>query len=142
MFTNNNFVTKWASAFLFLTFLAIGFTSCEEDEPDPNITITCPADVTSASGNVTIPIPTVSGASGNFTITNDVTGTSDASGTYAAGTTTVTYTVTDDTTGDTADAEHSGNNSNENYQPCVAADTANPPNSKDTREEETCHQYP
>lgn len=102
MFTNNNFVTKWTSAFLFLTFLAIGFTSCEEDEPDPNITITCPADVTSANGNVTIPIPTVSGASGNFTITNNVTGTSDASGTYAAGTTTVTYTVTDDTTGDTA----------------------------------------
>ncbi len=103
MFTNNNFVTKWSGVFLFLTFLAVGFSSCEKEDDTPmGISVNCPADVVSASSNVTVPIPTVSGASGNFTITNNITNTSDASGSYATGATTVTYTVTDDTTGETA----------------------------------------
>ncbi|MFK7907059.1 MAG: hypothetical protein AB8B69_18130 [Chitinophagales bacterium] len=104
MFTNKTFVTKWASAFLFLTFLAVGFSSCEKDDDTPTTTIivTCPGDVTSGTNDVSIAIPNVSGAVGNFTLTNDVTNISDASGTYANGTTTVTYTVTDDTTGEVA----------------------------------------
>ncbi|MEZ4886615.1 MAG: hypothetical protein R3E32_17945 [Chitinophagales bacterium] len=104
MFTNNNFVTKWSGVFLFLAFLAVGFSACtkEDDTPSTKISVACGGDVTSATNNVTIAIPTVSGASGNFTITNDVTNSSDASGVYDNGTTTVTYTVTDDTTGETA----------------------------------------
>ena len=102
MFTKHNFVRNGVSAFLFLMFLAVSFSSCEDDTPATNIAITCPSDVTSGTNEVTIAIPTVSGATGNFTLTNNVTNNSDASGNYPDGTTTVTYTVTDDTTGETA----------------------------------------
>lgn len=67
----------------------------------------CPADVNVAAGsggstslceaNVTIPIPTVTDACDVFPdLTNDFTGTDDASGAYPVGTTTVTWTAVDD----------------------------------------------
>ncbi len=34
MFTNKTVVTKWASLFLFFTFLAVGFSSCKKDDDD------------------------------------------------------------------------------------------------------------
>ena len=74
--------------------------------------VNCPADITQSSSgscgaNLTIPAP-VFGVDfldcGNATMTNSFTGTSDASGTYPAGTTVVVWTVTDND-GNTATCE-------------------------------------
>ena len=64
--------------------------------------LTCPADVSVDAGSdaceasVTVGAPTVSDNCGSATYTNDYTGTTDASGTYPVGTTTVVWTATDD----------------------------------------------
>jgi hypothetical protein len=65
-------------------------------------TITCPADINvyeqpTGSGNadVTVPVPATGDNCGVASVTNDKTGTNDASGSYPLGTTTVVYTVTD-----------------------------------------------
>ncbi|MEO1029818.1 MAG: HYR domain-containing protein [Bacteroidota bacterium] len=66
-----------------------------------NPSITCPADISTTinpdvcEAMVTVPAPTIADNCPNLTVTNDFTGTSDASGTYPLGTTTVTWTVTD-----------------------------------------------
>ena len=63
--------------------------------------ITCPADITvsadpgSCNASVTIAIPTATDNCGTPTLTNNISGTADASGVYSIGTTTVTYTATD-----------------------------------------------
>jgi gliding motility-associated-like protein len=68
---------------------------------DGNPTIICPANITQTAdpevcnAAVTIPQPQATDNCGVQSITNDYTGTADASGTYPVGTTTVTYTVTD-----------------------------------------------
>ena len=73
--------------------------------PDP--TISCAADQTQSNDTgscdalVTVIAPTTSDFCGVASVTNDFNGTSDASGTYPVGTTTVVWTVTDDS-GNTA----------------------------------------
>jgi hypothetical protein len=64
--------------------------------------ITCPANITvtadlgQSNANITIALPSVSdNCDANVTYTNDYTGVEDASGIYNLGTTTVTYTATD-----------------------------------------------
>lgn len=63
--------------------------------------ITCPSDITVSNDSslceaaVTVPAPTVV-ENCNFTVVNDYNGTADASDVYPVGTTTVTFTVTDD----------------------------------------------
>ncbi|MEO1029820.1 MAG: HYR domain-containing protein [Bacteroidota bacterium] len=63
-------------------------------------TISCPADIVvnndpnACNSMVTVPAPTASDDC-SFTLTNDFTGTSDASGVYPLGTTTVIWTATD-----------------------------------------------
>jgi hypothetical protein len=78
--------------------------TCTQDitvTDDENPTITCSADQvqTADNGNcsaaVSITAPTTADNCGVASITNDFTNTSDASGTYPVGTTTVTWTVTD-----------------------------------------------
>ncbi|WP_422107130.1 HYR domain-containing protein [Winogradskyella sp.] len=64
-------------------------------------TITCPADIDVntepglCGATITVPQPTFSDNCPSVTITNDFTNTSDASGTYPGGITTVTWTATD-----------------------------------------------
>lgn len=71
-----------------------------EDTTDP--TLTCPADITVdndpgvCNAFVSIAVPANSDNCGIQSLTNDYTGTSDASGTYPVGTTTVIWTLTDD----------------------------------------------
>ncbi|MCC5946226.1 MAG: HYR domain-containing protein, partial [Bernardetiaceae bacterium] len=78
------------------------FTVTVQDNEIP--TITCPADIivdTDAGvceANVIVPLPTVTDnctVVGDLVVTNDRTAVADASDTYPLGTTTVTYTVTD-----------------------------------------------
>jgi len=63
--------------------------------------ITCPAniatstDTTLCKANVTVAVPTTSDNCAVVSLTNDITGTSDASNLYNVGTTTVTWTVAD-----------------------------------------------
>lgn len=64
-------------------------------------TITCAADVSASAADacdaaVTVTGPTATDNCGNVTLTNDFTGTADASGTYPVGVTVVTWTATDD----------------------------------------------
>ena len=72
-----------------------------------NPTISCAADQTQSNDTgscdalVTVIAPTTSDFCGVASVTNDFNGTSDASGTYPVGTTTVVWTVTDDS-GNTA----------------------------------------
>ena len=67
-----------------------------------NPTISCAADQTQSNDTgscdalVTVIAPTTSDFCGVASVTNDFNGTSDASGTYPVGTTTVVWTVTDD----------------------------------------------
>jgi hypothetical protein len=69
------------------------------DNQDP--IITCPANITqnaplgSCSATVTVPTPAVSDNCGVASVTNNFTGTSNASGVYPKGTTQVVWTVTD-----------------------------------------------
>ena len=58
-------------------------------------TVSCPATINSTSTAVTVPNPTASDNCAVATIINDFNGTSDASGNYPNGTTSVTFTVTD-----------------------------------------------
>ncbi|WP_422107132.1 HYR domain-containing protein [Winogradskyella sp.] len=80
-----------------LTFCSQSITVNDIEAP----TITCSSDifitndVGLCSASVTIPPPTVTDNCPNVTITNDFNNSSDASGTYPIGTTTVTWTVTD-----------------------------------------------
>jgi gliding motility-associated-like protein len=73
-------------------------TVVDDEEPY----IVCPEDiiVTAEPGeceaDVIVPSPTEIGDNCEFTYTNDFNGTTDASGSYPAGTTVVTWTVTDD----------------------------------------------
>lgn len=68
--------------------------------------ITCPTDISqnvdagNCSATVTVPAPTTSDNCPGFTITNDFNNTTDASGVYPVGVTTVTWTITD-TSGNT-----------------------------------------
>jgi len=75
------------------------FTVRIEDTENPSITcpvnISEPTDAGVCEAAVTVPAPTALDNCPVLNITNDFTGTSDASGTYPAGTTTVTYTVSD-----------------------------------------------
>lgn len=57
-------------------------------------TITCPIDIFTCNINVTVPQPAF-GDNCSATITNDFNGTTNASGTYPTGVTTVVWTVTD-----------------------------------------------
>ncbi|HSO85534.1 MAG TPA: HYR domain-containing protein [Draconibacterium sp.] len=62
----------------------------------------CPTNITTVTDNgksyatVIITVPSVTETCGNFVLVNDFTNTSNASGQYPLGTTTVTYTATDD----------------------------------------------
>ncbi len=64
-------------------------------------TISCPANIVvngstaNCTAEVTVPAPTVSDSCAGVTITNSFNGTANASGTYPAGVTTVTFTATD-----------------------------------------------
>ncbi|MCC5945723.1 MAG: carboxylesterase family protein [Bernardetiaceae bacterium] len=66
----------------------------------PNISITCPADITVAAdaggctASVTVPVPTTAGCT-MVSLTNDFNGTGNASDTYSAGVNAVTWTATD-----------------------------------------------
>ncbi len=74
-------------------------------------TIVCPPDITvnsdpdACGANVTVPTPTVNDNCGIASEVNDYTYTSDASGSYPVGTTTVRWTVTDHC-GNTAQCSH------------------------------------
>lgn len=77
------------------------FTVTINDQVPPTI-ITCPADITvdaepdKCSADIIVPEPVVDDPCGEIvSVTNDHTGTSNASGTYYAGTTLVTWTITD-----------------------------------------------
>jgi hypothetical protein len=76
-----------------------------------NPTIVCPsnisvnADAGVCTAYVTVPSPTTGDNCGVASVINDYTGTSDASGTYPSGVTTVTWTVTD-VNGNTAQCSH------------------------------------
>jgi len=71
-------------------------------------TITCPADMTESTdagicdAMVTVGAPTTADNCGVASVVNDINGTSDASGTYPLGATTINWTVTDNA-GNTAD---------------------------------------
>src|SRR5690606_36500191 len=71
-----------------------------KDTTPPDVTtpdaITVPADAGTCGAMVTVPPLTASDSCNNITITNDITGTADASGDYPQGTTTITWTVEDD----------------------------------------------
>jgi gliding motility-associated-like protein len=68
---------------------------------DENPTIVCPSNITQTAdaercdAQVTLPSPQTDDNCGVQSVSNDYTGTADASGVYPVGTTTVTYTVTD-----------------------------------------------
>lgn len=68
-----------------------------------SLTIECPTDITvqnnsvDCSAEVILPDPIVTGVCGDFSISNDYNGSVNADGYYGIGTTTVTYTVVDDT---------------------------------------------
>jgi hypothetical protein len=69
------------------------------------IGIICPGNITATSGvglctgNVTVPVPVVTSPCRGFTVSNSFNGTSDASGVYPLGVTSVTFIVTDATGG-------------------------------------------
>jgi gliding motility-associated-like protein len=75
------------------------FTVTVTDNENP--TIVCPSNITQTAdrercdAQVTVPLPQTDDNCGVQGITNNYTGTADASGVYPVGTTTVTYTVTD-----------------------------------------------
>ncbi len=64
-------------------------------------TITCPSDITvdndpnACTANITVPVPDVADNCGILSVINDYNNSSDASGVYPVGTTTVIWTVTD-----------------------------------------------
>ena len=69
------------------------------------IGMTCPTNITATSGmglctaNVTVPVPSITSPCRGYTILNSFNGTSDASGVYPIGVTTVNFIVTDATGG-------------------------------------------
>jgi hypothetical protein len=78
--------------------------TCDQDvtiTDNENPTIACPGNITQpadagfSTAAVTVGAPTASDNCGVASVINDFNGTSDASGTYSLGTTTVTWTVTD-----------------------------------------------
>ena len=76
-------------------------------EDNNDLIITCPDDITvsndpgECTADVSIPLPVTSDNCGVMSVINDYTNVANASGVYPVGTTTVTYTVTDDS-GNTA----------------------------------------
>ncbi len=76
--------------------------SCDQEitiSSNSNLTIVCPANISehadaNCEADVTVPVPTVSNDCGTYTLTNDFNNTSNASGTYPLGVTTITWTVT------------------------------------------------
>jgi hypothetical protein len=80
-------------------FSTINHTINVDDTIAPSFS--CPSNINQAADSgqnyatIVIAIPTVTEACGSYTLTNNYTGTSNASGQYPIGTTTVTYTATD-----------------------------------------------
>jgi hypothetical protein len=80
-------------------FSTINHTINVDDTIAPSFS--CPSNINQAADSgqnyatIVIAIPTVTEACGSYTLTNNFTGTSNASGQYPIGTTTVTYTATD-----------------------------------------------
>jgi hypothetical protein len=93
-------VRTWTATDVCGNFSTSSQTITVDDQTAPVITcpsnITVTADAGQPDAVVTIDLPTVSdNCDGDVTYSNDYTGVEDASGTYNLGTTTVTYTVTD-----------------------------------------------